>query len=59
MKSTFTKFQEKLFERLRSKGNTVFVTTDKGLGLVAVAHDRYIKDGHVHLQDKLTYNRIS
>ena len=49
MKSNFTKFEEKLFERLRNEGNIVFATADKGLGPVSVALAQYIKDGLIHL----------
>jgi hypothetical protein len=59
MRTNFTAFQERLFERLRKEGNIVFATADKGLGPVAVALAQYIKDGLVHLQDEHTYTVIS
>ena len=59
MKSNFTKFQEKLFERLWSEGNIVFATAGKGLRSVAVALVQYIKDGLIHFQDKHTYTIIA
>ena len=59
MKSNFTKSQEKLLERIRSKGNIVFATVDKGLEPAAVVLVQYINDALHLLQDEHTYVIIS
>ena len=59
LKSKLSKFQEKLFNRLRRDGNIVFASADKNLGPVAVTILKYIKDALVHLKNEDTYLIVS
>ena len=58
LKSNFTPFQGRLFEKLGQELNIVFASAIKHLGPMAVILEQYIKDGLLHLQDEGTYEII-
>ena len=59
VKSNFSKYQEKLFDRLRGLQNIIFANSDKNLRPVAVLLSKYIEDALLRVKDPSTYRILS